>query len=127
MVIRVSSLSARNALKALGANVKTARKKRRISIDGFAERVGVSKSTIIRLEKGDDGISIGTLAMACLVLGELALITRFLDPGTDDAGLLMERQSLPKRIDGSRKSKPKSKDGQKTSSSTDINDDGVGF
>lgn len=127
MVIRVNSLNARNALKALGANVKIARKKRRISIEGFGERVGVSKSTIIRLEKGDDGISIGTLAMACLVLGQLELITRFLDPGTDDTGLLMEREILPKRIDGSRKDKSKSKDGQKANLSTDTNDDGVGF
>jgi transcriptional regulator with XRE-family HTH domain len=127
MVIKVNSLSTRNALKALGANIKTARKKRRISIEGFGERVGVSKSTIIRLEKGDGGISIGTLAMACLVLGELELITKFLDPGTDDTGLLMERQNLPKRINSNRKGKPKLKDGQKISPPTDTNDDGVGF
>ena len=127
MAIRVNSLSARRALKALGANVKTARVKRRISIEGFAERVGVSKSTIIRLEKGDDGISIGTLAMACLVLGELEMIGKFLDPGTDDTGLLMERESLPKRIDGGRKGRSNLKDGQNSSSTSDNNDEGVGF
>ena len=127
MAIRVNSLSARNALKAVGVNVKTARVKRRISIEGFAERVGVSKSTIIRLEKGDDGISIGTLAMACLVLGELEMIAKFLDPGTDNTGLLMDRESLPKRIDGSRKGKSKSKDNKNTNPSLDNNDEGVGF
>ncbi len=127
MSIRVNSLSARNALKALGANVKTARVKRRISIEGFAERIGMSKSTVIRLEKGDDGISIGTLAMACLVLGELDLISRFLDPGTDDTGLLMDRETLPKRIDGNRKGKSKSKDPKSAASSKGDNDDEVGF
>ena len=71
MAVKVSSLNARRALEALGKNIKTARLKRRISVKGFAERVGVSESTITRLEKGDDGVSIGTLAMACLVLGEI--------------------------------------------------------
>ena len=61
MAVKVSSLNARRALEALGANIKTARLKRRISVKGFAERVGVSESTIMRLEKGDDGVSIGTL------------------------------------------------------------------
>lgn len=103
MAIKVNSLSARNALRSLGENIKTARKKRRISIEDFAERIGVSKRTVIRLEKGDDGVSIGTLAMACLVLGEIDLISGFLDPSRDDTGLLLDRENLPKRIDGSRK------------------------
>ena len=59
MAAKVSSLSARRALETLGANIKMARLKRRISVKGFAERVGVSESTVIRLEKGDDGVSIG--------------------------------------------------------------------
>ena len=74
MAVKVNSLNARRALEALGKNIKTARLKRRISVKGFAERVGVSESTITRLEKGDDGVSIGTLAMACLVLGEIERI-----------------------------------------------------
>jgi transcriptional regulator with XRE-family HTH domain len=84
MPTKTKSIQARRALEALGQNLKTARVKRRISIKGFAERIGVSESTIIRLEKGDDGVSIGTLAMACLVLGEIERISLFLDPGTDD-------------------------------------------
>lgn len=70
MAVNIPSVNARRALKALGVNLKTARLKRRISVKGFAERVGVSESTISRLEKGDDGVSIGALPMACLVLGE---------------------------------------------------------
>ena len=71
MTIKINSLNANRALEALGVNIKTARSKRRISIKSFAERIGVSESTVIRLEKGDSGVSIGTLAMACLVLGEI--------------------------------------------------------
>ncbi|MEM9308826.1 MAG: helix-turn-helix transcriptional regulator [Pseudomonadota bacterium] len=128
MAVKVRSVSARRALEALGANIKTARLKRRISVKGFAERIGVSESTVARLEKGDDGVSIGTLAMACLVLGEIDRISDFLDAGTDDTGLLLDRESLPKRID--RKRTPKSSSGSqgKTTPIADGDDEeGVGF
>lgn len=68
--------------------------------------MGVSERTVIRLEKGDSGVSMGTLAMACLVLGEIHRISELLDPGSDDTGLLLDRESLPKRIDGKRRSGP---------------------
>ncbi len=125
MADKVFSMRARKALKALGANVKTARLKRRISIEGFAERVGVSKRTIMRLEKGEGGVGIGTLAMACLVLGELDLITRFLDPGADHTGLLLDRENLPKRIDKPRGGK--ARDTQNQSQPMETDDNGVGF
>ena len=128
MAVKVSSLNARRALEALGTNIKTARLKRRISVKGFAERIGVSESTVIRLEKGHDGVRIGALAMACLVLGELDRISDFLDAGSDDTGLLLGRQTLPKRIDRKRKpgSSPSSKGGSDRSSDVD-DEDGVGF
>ena len=128
MVVNISSLNARRALEALGANIKMARLKRRISIKGFAERSGVSESTVMRLEKGDDGVSIGTLVMACLVLGELDRISGFLDAGSDDTGLLLDRETLPKRIDGKRKpgSSPSGK-GQPDPSSDGDDAEGVGF
>lgn len=128
MAIKVSSLNARRALEALGANIKTARLKRRISVKGFAERVGVSESTVTRLEKGDDGVSMGTLAMACLVLGEIERISDFLDAGTDDTGLLLDRQRLPKRINRRRASRPVDTDEDQTQSPPYDNDEeGVGF
>ncbi len=128
MTAKIKSLNARCALEALGANIKTARLKRRISVMGFAERTGVSESTVIRLEKGDDGVGIGTLAMACLVLGEIDRISDFLDVGSDDTGLLLDRETLPKRIDGKRKSRlPSSGQGTPDSTSNLSDEDGVGF
>lgn len=128
MAVKVNSVSARRALEALGANIKTARLKRRISVKGFAERIGVSESTVARLEKGDDGVSIGTLAMACLVLGEIDRISDFLDAGTDDTGLLLDRESLPKRIDRKRTPKSSSTGQDKAVPIADGDDEeGVGF
>lgn len=118
--------SARRALEALGENIRSARLKRRISFKGFAERIGVSERTVIRLEKGDNGVSIGTLAMACLVLGEIDRIAGFLDSGSDDTGLLMDREALPKRIDRKRANRPEG-DAASTSTSDSDSDEGVGF
>jgi transcriptional regulator with XRE-family HTH domain len=112
MAVKISSVTARHALGSLGANIRTARLKRRISVRGFAERVGVSERTIMRLEKGNDGVSIGTLAMACLVLGEIDRIAAFLDAASDDTGLLLDREALPKRIDRKRRGSGSSDEGR---------------
>ena len=98
MAVKMPSPRTRLALRSLGANLKVARLKRRMSMRDFAERIGVSERTVVRLEKGDAGVSIGTLAMAAMVLGELDRISSFLDAGSDDIGLLMEQERLPKRI-----------------------------
>ncbi|MDB3935663.1 helix-turn-helix domain-containing protein [Granulosicoccus sp.] len=126
MAANISSLNARRALETLGSNIKTARLKRRISLKGFAERIGVSERTVIRLEKGDGGVSIGTLAMACLVLGEIDRISDLLDSGSDDIGLLLDKELLPKRIVGKRKKKSANPTSTKPAR-PHIDDEGVGF
>ena len=113
------------SLVALGADLRTARLKRRIGIQDFADRAGVSARTISRLEKGDEGVGIGTLAMACLVLGELDRLARLLDPGTDGTGLLLERDALPKRI--VRRRAPKASSPTPGDESPSDDEDGVGF
>ncbi len=85
------------------------------------------ESTGIRLEKGDSGVSVGTLAMACLVLGEIDRISDFLDLGSDDTGLLLDREMLSKRIDRKRGSgSAMSSTGDKAAPGSD-DVEGVGF
>ena len=123
---KISSLQARRALESMGSNIKTARLKRRISIADFAERIGVSKNTVISLEKGEAGVSVGTLAMACLVLGEIDRMSTLLDAGTDETGLLLDQEALPKRINTP---KPTAGSSQKHASAeaATSDDDGVSF
>lgn len=129
MTANTISPNAKQALEILGKNLKMSRLKRRISVKGFGERVGVSESTVIRLEKGDHGVSVGTLAMACLVLGELERISDFLDPASDNTGLLLDRETLPKRIDGKRKLATLHSGEKQPNNPSGGNDDvdGVGF
>ena len=124
MAEKVKSLRVIRSLSLLGADIKLARKKRRISIQDFADRVGVSTRTIIRLEKGDVGVSIGTLAMAFMVLGEIKRLEMLLDVSTDDTGLMLTNEQLPKRINRPRKHTPKS---SRTEMSDRTNSGGVGF
>ena len=128
MTVKVKSVTAQRALASMGENIRVARLKRRISVKGFAERMGVSESTVARLEKGDGGVRIGTLAMACLVLGEIHRVSEFLDIATDDTGLLLDRASLPKRINRNRRSGPVAARNHEIESVQQADDEeGIGF
>ena len=87
-----------HALRCAGRDIRIARKKRRMPVADFAARLGVSAPTVLRLEKGDPGVSVGCLAQALRALGELHRLEEMLDMATDDAGLTMEAAGLPQRI-----------------------------
>ena len=53
----------------LGQDISRARRARGISTTDMAARMGVGRSTLHRLEQGDPGVSLNTLAMALSVLG----------------------------------------------------------
>ena len=91
------------ALVQLGQTIRIARKKRRMNVEDFADRLGVTKGTVIRLERGEAGVSIGTLAMAMLALGELRRLGELIDMASDETGLLLDVANLPKRINRPRK------------------------
>lgn len=61
--------SANRQMQALGARMRVARLRRGISTILFAERMGVSRDTLNRLEKGDPNIALGTYLRALRVLG----------------------------------------------------------
>ena len=63
-------------LAAFGERLRLARLRRKITVDLFSERIGVSRETVRRLEKGDHTIAIGTYMRALRVLGLDADIDR---------------------------------------------------
>jgi len=64
----------------------------------FATRIGVSRATLYRLEKGDPGISLNTLCMAMHLLGRLGAVADLADQASDDIGLMLSRQAAPRRV-----------------------------
>jgi len=94
----IPSLSAQKALQKLGADICSARKRREMTQRRLADGAGVSLPTIRRLENGDEGVSLATLAMVFVVLGEVSRLANLLDVGIDDVGLMLSNQRLPKRV-----------------------------
>ncbi|MGH0003759.1 helix-turn-helix domain-containing protein [Pseudovibrio ascidiaceicola] len=100
------------ALKKMGQDIDIARRKRKISMEDLAQRAGISRTTLSRLLKGDDGVAIGSLAGVLNVLGELEKIMNVIDVSLDDTGMLLDKERLPKRV-LSEKSKAKQKKSDK--------------
>lgn len=53
----------------LGENIKLARLRRKLSSEQVAERAGISRSTLVSIEKGYAGVSIGYFLNVLKVLG----------------------------------------------------------
>lgn len=98
MALKKYPLPVNRALTQLGQNLSLARRRRRIPTQSMAERLQISTATLRRLERGDPSLSLGTLANALLVLNGLERFTRVLDTGSDDLGLQLMDEALPKRI-----------------------------
>jgi len=69
----------------------------------MTERLGVSRATYLRLEKGDSTVGIGVPAMALFALGLGAPFVDLADAGRDEQGLLLDAERLPQRVRVKRK------------------------
>ena len=59
----------RRILEELGANLKLARLRRRVTTEQLAERANIGRTTLWHVEKGSDHISIGIYLKVLSVLG----------------------------------------------------------
>ena len=66
---RVLLPSQKRTLTALGENIKFARLRRNLSSEQVAERAGISRNTLIKVEKGEEGVAIGYYFRVLAVLG----------------------------------------------------------
>jgi transcriptional regulator with XRE-family HTH domain len=98
----------RRSLKKFGADLSIARRKRRLTMAMMCERLGVSKTTLQRMEKGDPTVSMGAYAQALFVLGFGSLFQDLIDQSKDEQGLLLDMDQLPKRV-----VQPRNKQGNK--------------
>lgn len=82
-------------LTALGERLRAARLRRRIGQTQMAARVGVSRMTIVRLERGEPAIGLAVLARTLSVLGlEADLDVLAAD---DQIGARLRDLELPRR------------------------------
>ena len=88
----------RRSLVKFGTDLARARRKRHLTVEMMAERVGVAKSTYARIEKGDPAVAMGAYAMVLFVLGFGEALGDLVDARRDDAGLMLDEERLPKRV-----------------------------
>ena len=91
-------LHVRRSFIKFGLDLSIARRKRRLTVAMMCERLGVSKSTWQRMEKGDPTVSMGAYAQALFVLGFGTPLDELIDQRNDEQGLLLEVERLPKRV-----------------------------
>lgn len=94
---RGPSVSVRNGLKRLGDDIRKARLRRRLKMTLVAERAGISRETLAKIQKGDPGVSMGNYAMVIFAIGlgvdwmNLAAIDK------DDTGQMLDEERIPRR------------------------------
>ncbi|MBY4674883.1 helix-turn-helix domain-containing protein [Burkholderia multivorans] len=91
-------LPVERAIRKLGGDISLARRRRHISQESLAERMGASLSTVRRMEKGDVRVPIHFFGRALHVFGEIQALERLLDTSNDDIGLTLMDAQLPKRV-----------------------------
>lgn len=67
--IRTYSRATEAALRLLAKQIRLARKQRGFSERALAERVGIARSTLQRVEKGDPRVEIGLVFEAAMIAG----------------------------------------------------------
>lgn len=86
------------AIRKLGQDIRDARRRRRLPTALVAERAGISRATLSKLEKGDPGVSIGIIGSVLMALDLLERLNDLADPQYDLLGRMLEEEQLPQRI-----------------------------
>lgn len=88
----------RKTLEKLGEDIRYARIRRRIPMDLMAKRAGITKPTLIKIEKGDVGTSIGVYTKVLFILGLNKNLADIADIRNDPVGIMIANNELPKRV-----------------------------
>lgn len=125
----MGSPKAKPALERLGQDIRNARLRRGIAVADLAVRADTSPSSIARLEKGDRGVAIGTLADVLVALGLVERLADLIDIRKDELGLALATEQLPRRghAFASRLPKQKAKPDAATDKANVVDPDGVAF
>jgi hypothetical protein len=87
-----------SALRKLGQDINDARRRRRNTAQLMAERAGLSRSTIGKIEKGDPTTSMGSYGAVLFVLGMEKRLSELIDSIHDLVGRRLEDENLPQRV-----------------------------
>ena len=87
----------RRAQIQIGEDLRTRRLLQRLTVEQVADRAGVGRTTVLRLESGE-GANVETMLRVARALGVLDQFVASLDPYESDVGRLRADEALPERV-----------------------------
>lgn len=97
MAVSRAPIAVANGMRRIGEDLATWRRLRRLTASQVADRAGVSRHTVMRLENGE-GASLEIVLRVARALGVLDLLVAALDPYATDEGRLRSQEVLPERV-----------------------------
>jgi|SRR5580704_9402670 transcriptional regulator with XRE-family HTH domain len=90
-------IAVKHGLRRIGSDLATWRRLRHLTAAQVADRAGVSRHTVMRIE-GGAGASLESVLRVARALGVLDQVTSALDPFATDVGRLRSEEALPQRV-----------------------------
>ena len=97
MAVSGTPIAVTNGQRRIGEDLATWRRLRRLTAPQVADRAGISRHTVMRLENGE-GASMESVLRVARALGVLDSLVGALDPYATDEGRLRSEESLPERV-----------------------------
>jgi transcriptional regulator with XRE-family HTH domain len=88
----------KSAAASIGEQLVVWRKLQGLTAAQVAERAGIARATLRRVETGDVGVSMQALLSVARALGVLDAVVTALDPYETDLGRARADEALPKRV-----------------------------
>jgi len=98
MVSRPTSSRVIDAAADIGQQVTTWRKLLNLTAAQVADRAGIARGTLARIEHGDGGVNLSAFLSVVNALGQLDRVVDATDPYETDLGRARADWSLPKRV-----------------------------
>jgi len=86
------------AVRTVGANIRLARVRRRLSQESLAQACQITRKTLYAIESGAPGIALGSLFSVLWALGLLDSAAQLANPDQDEHGKILEIARQPKRV-----------------------------
>lgn len=98
MAKRPLPVRVRRSAQELGDHLLAWRKLQNLTAEQVAERAGITRTTLRRLERGDPGVGLDVFLMVARALGQLDRLVAALDPYETDLGRARADETLPQRV-----------------------------
>jgi transcriptional regulator with XRE-family HTH domain len=97
MTASMTPVAVASGLRRIGEDLATWRRLRRLTAAQVADRAGVSRHTVMRLENGA-GAGLESVLRVARALGVLDSLVAALDPYATDVGRMRSEEALPERV-----------------------------